>query len=314
MFSLLRLFSAVMFVMFVYFFAGQIQLHSAKILKLLSQKIGTFTVDNEHAIQRYMYLHRGSLIAKFYSWVNDQIICLGLKRQGVTPLGFVCFWSLVNIPVTCTVWALLGLNVFNIAWLYVVLLTLFFMITRVYVAGTMQKREADIMDMEDLVIPDIQQGAKKAILRYKNNYAPSIRPDFDMFELNLNDRGYSFNEAMYALADNLGSIFGDFAQKCIYYEAVGEPDLLDIFADIVETNKLRRKLRYRNDIKFSTLKTSFLVSSLISAGYGLFTITTDEFSNYFFTKTDCGKILILIMILIVIWVLGYITTVKSKAL
>jgi hypothetical protein len=53
----------------------------------ISKKIGTFSADREHAIQRYVYLHRGSIVARLYNWINEQLIVAGLKRVGVTPVG-----------------------------------------------------------------------------------------------------------------------------------------------------------------------------------------------------------------------------------
>ena len=119
---------------------------------------------------------------------------------------------------------------------------------------------------------------------------------------------------MYILSDNLGIIFRDFAQKAIFYETLGEPDMVSIFDDIVETNRLRRELRYKNNIEFQTLKTSFVMSSVVTFGYFLFLMATDAFSRYFFLTTTPDIILLIVIILVVFGVLSYITTIKSRAL
>ena len=80
-----------------------------------------------------------------------------------------------------------------------------------------------------------------------HNFAPSVREDFQAFIVNIQDRGYTFEDAMFILSDNLGLVFKDFAQKAIYFEAVGEREMVEIFADIVETNRLRRQLRDENN-------------------------------------------------------------------
>ena len=80
---------------------------------------------------------------------------------------------------------------------------------------------------------------------------------------------------MYILADNLGMVFQDFAQKAIYFEAVGEREMVEIFADITETNRLRRQLRDENNNAFVTLKSSFLISVKERSGLvGAMVVTT----------------------------------------
>ena len=186
--------------------------------------------------------------------------------------------------------------------------------TRVMVSERMEKREADIMNAVDLIVPEAGNGIKNAIITYKDNFAPSLREDFSSFITNIQDRGYTFEDAMYILADNLGSVFKDFAQKAIYYEAVGEKEMLEIFSDITETNRLRRQLRDENSAAFITLKASFVVSVLMTLGYFIFLMFTDSFSRNFFLQETLGKILLIIIIFIVFMVLAYISTIKSKTI
>jgi hypothetical protein len=170
------------------------------------------------------------------------------------------------------------------------------------------------MDAMDLIIPELGNGVKNAITRYVDNFSPALQPDFKAFITNIDDRGYSFDEAMYILADSLGHIFKDFAQKAIFYEAAGEQDMLEIFTDLVETNRLRRELRMENEVIFSSLTASFAISTLIVAVYGGVQIATDEFFYNFFFGNDWGKVLFICMFIIVFGVLSYITTLKSKVL
>ena len=141
-----------------------------------------------------------------------------------------------------------------------------------------------------------------------------MRDDFQAFITNIQDRGYSFNDAMYILSDNLGLVFTDFAQKAIYFEAVGERDMVEIFNDITETNRLRRQLRDENNNAFSNLKASFLVSAAMTFGYFIFLMITDDFSRRFFLTQTAGKFLLLVMVGVVFAVLAYITTIKSKTI
>ena len=84
-------------------------------------------------------------------------------------------------------------------------------------------------------------GVKAAIVLYQDNFDLSVRSDFKEFISNVQDRNLTFEDAMYILADNLGDIFVDFAQKSIYFEKIGDPNMQEMFVDIAETNRLRRR-------------------------------------------------------------------------
>ena len=190
----------------------------------------------------------------------------------------------------------------------------FLVATRVFVAGKMEKREADVMDALDLIIPEIGSGVKNAIARYVDNFSPSLQQDFKIFLSNIQDRGMSFEDAMFILADSLGNIFKDFAQKAVFYEALGEEDMRGIFDDIVETNRQRRELRYNNNLEFGVLRLSFIISAGITIGYFIFLMATDWFSRYFFLTTTWGNILLVAIVLTIFGVLSYIATIKSRAI
>lgn len=269
----------------VYFFSFQLQKFLSSAGTSISKKIGTFSTSREYAVQRYVYLHRSSLIAKLYNWINEQLIAAGMKRVGVTPVGYMLFWGTISAITAIVIGIICNLNVFLYVVIFFILVAVFLVATRVFVAGKMEKREADVMDALDLIIPEIGSGAKNAIARYVDNFSPSLQQDFKIFLSNIQDRGMSFEDAMFILADSLGNIFKDFAQKAVFYEALGEEDMRGIFDDIVETNRQRRELRYNNNLEFGVLRLSFIISSGITIGYFIFLMATDWFSRYFFLTT-----------------------------
>lgn len=311
--DLVRLFLLVCLIGAIYFFSYQIQVKVASLIKKFSERLGVYSVSKEFALQRYVYQHSTGLFARIYRWVNAQLVALGMKRLGITVFGYLLFWGVIAVILgTIASFALnmISFSPFMISMLYIVMLVM----TRVLVSERMEKRERDVMDAVDLLVPEIKNGVKNAIVSYRDNFAPSVRDDFIAFIVNVQDRGYAFEDAMYILADNLGLVFNDFAQKAIYYEAVGEKEMVDIFTDISETNRLRRQLRDENNNAFAALKSSFVVSVIAVVGYFFFLMFTDEFSREFFLSTAGGKFLLLIMIGVVFAVLAYISTIKSKAI
>lgn len=299
---------------FGYFLSFQLQRVFAKGYNIIEKRLGSFTTRKEYAIQRYVYQHRGSLIARLYNWLNNQIIALGLKSMGVSPLGYLIFWSFVSLAIAFALALITNMNLFLSVFIWIALYVCLLIMTRVIVSERMEKRETDVMDAVDLIIPELSNGVKNAILRYQDNFPVSLRSEFKAFVSNIQDRGYTFEDAMYILADQLGAIFYDFAQKAIFYEASGESDMLDIFSDVTETNRLRRELRDTNTQLFNNLKVSFITSSFIVAGYFCFLMVTDGFSRYFFLQNIYGNILLIVIIIVIFGVMAYITTIKSRAI
>ena len=238
----------------VYFLSYTLQGIVVKISSTIGKKIGIYTSDKDYQLQRYIYQHSKSPLTKLYNWVNQQLIALGLKKQGVTPTGYLTFWGLAAVLLGTVIGIVTHLGLFTF-FIWILCFILMLMLTRVIVSERIEKRELDVMNAIDLI--EAGSGIKNAIATYIDNFAPSVRDDFRAFLTNINERGYSFEDAMYMLSDNLGTVFRDFAQKAIYYERVGEKEMLDIFSDITETNRLRRQLRDENTTAFNTLKVNF---------------------------------------------------------
>lgn len=311
--SLKRLIILVVVFITIYFFSVQIQRVLGSWLKVVKEKIGIYSATQEYAIQRYVYIHKTSFVARIYNWINEMLIALDLKRVGVSPVGYFTFWSFITCITTIAFSFIGGLSIVTAIGLYPLLLVMVLVTTRVYVSGRIEQRELDVMDAIDLIIPDISNGVVNSISKYMDNFHPSIRPDFNAFRVNIRDRGYSFEDAMYILADSLGLVFSDFAQRAIYYEASGDEDAADM-SDIIETNRLRRDLRSENNEVFGQIRVSFMVSAGITFAYGIFIVATDDFSRHFFLNTTVGNLSLVFMVVVVFGVLSYISTIKSRAL
>lgn len=312
--DLIKLVAIAIAIFLLYFFSYQLQILFAKGLKKFGEKVGVYSTSKEFTYQRYVYQHSSSPISKLYNWVNNQLVALGLKRLGVSVVGYLLFWAFISFFIALGLDLVTQMGFLFFPILYVVTFVCILVMTRVMVSERMEMREADVMNAVDLIVPEIKNGVKNAIVTYKDNFAPSVRDDFQAFITNVQDRGYSFEDAMYILADSLGLVFNDFAQKAIYFEAVGEKEMVDIFSDITETNRLRRQLRDENNNAFTSLKASFVVSTLMTFGYFMFLMFTDDFSRQFFLTQTAGKFLLIVMIIVVFAVLAYISTIKSKSI
>jgi Flp pilus assembly protein TadB len=297
-----------------YFFFSSIQTFFFKTVEKMSKKVGVYSATKEFQLQRYVYQHSTGFVSWLYTWVNQQLIALGLKRVGVTVVGYLIFWGVVSFIVTIPLNIVTGMGFAFFPIMFVGLFIVALVMTRVTVSERMEMREADVMNAVDLIVPEVKNGVKNAIITYKDNFAPSVRDDFNVFISNIQERGYSFEDAMFILADNLGMVFQDFAQKAVYFERVGDREMVEIFADISETNRLRRQLRDENNNAFAGLKSTFLVLVAMVCVYFGFLMVTDSFSRNFFLQETVGKFLLLVFIAIIFYVLSYITTIKSKVI
>lgn len=302
------------FLLTVYYFSYQLQLVFSNVVNAIGTKLGYYSKEGELELKKYVFLHRSSFVAKLYWFVNDLIINMGMKVSGVTPLGFLLFWAIIALilSVFCTV--ILRLGFIGVIPLFFILLVFEIVLIRVSISEKIERREACIMDAVDLIIPELRNGVKNAILFQKQNFSPLIVDDFNEFDINVNQRKMSFNDAMMILSDNLGILFRDFAQKAISFEQSGDLDMLDIFVEIIETNRLRRELRDINNVRFSAIRRDFIVSSALMIAYAFYAMATDKFTRVFLTSTTFGKFIVIFMFADTIAVLAFISMIKSKSL
>lgn len=302
------------FLLTVYYFSYQLQLVFSNMVNAIGTKLGYYSKEGELELKKYVFLHRSSLVAKLYWFVNDLIINMGMKVSGVTPLGFLLFWAIIALILSVFCTLILRLGFIGVIPLFFILLVFEIVLIRVSISEKIERREACIMDAVDLIIPELRNGVKNAILFQKQNFSPLIVDDFNEFDINVNQRKMSFNDAMMILSDNLGMLFRDFAQKAISFEQSGDLDMLDIFVEIVETNRLRRELRDINNVRFSAIRRDFIVSSALMVAYAFYAMATDKFTRVFLTSTTFGKFIVIFMFADTIAVLAFISMIKSKSL
>lgn len=312
--SLRYLIITVTLIYLCYFFSGQFKNAVEKFKRWYVMAVGKKAVAGELSLQRYVYLHRTSLLAKGYRWVSRLISAMGIKTSGVTPTGFVFAVAFVNLFVASGVNCIVHLSTTYYPLVYLITFVVIMATLRVIVSERLELIESDVLDAIDLIIPDIADGTKNSIDRYINNFKPSVKPYFLAFKVNVEDRGMPFNDAIIVLADGLGDVFLDFAQKAIYYEENGTVESLEMFDTVVESNRHRRTQRSKINRKFKDLAMSTIMSSIIILVYLVGVILFDEFTRNFFLNTTGGKFALLGIILIVFYILSSFITLRSKAL
>lgn len=264
-------------------------------------------------LERTSTIKKGSLTHKINLYYKDIIVNLDLVKDNVTVAGLLTFILSISFSLSIAVTVFTG-DYYIFPFFFASLFYGVTIVFRFFALMRFEKKEAHIMDTEDLIAMDVKGGVYNAILRYHKSFHPSMQPYFDEFIDNIQNKGYSFKESMIILNDRLGSTFTEFAQKAIQYEERGDDDMADIFSAIVEINRYKRTIRFENNIKFNRLRLDFLVSLCIIAGYGLFSVFSDAFLANFFLNSPLAILLILADITIITFVLAFIASIKAKLL
>ena len=132
-------------------------------------------------------------------WLLTILTALGIKRQGVTVFGYLTFWGFVAVIAGVILTFIMRLNILFMPFACLLMYVVMLVMTRVAVSERMEQREMDIMNAVDLIVPEVKNGVKNAIVAYLDNFAPSVRADFAAFISNIQDRGYTFEDAMFTL-------------------------------------------------------------------------------------------------------------------
>lgn len=265
------------------------------------------------SFSRTAQLNKYSMAYKIYHFFDEMIINLDMKKDNVTVTGLLVF--ILSISISSGI--VLSYIMNSIALVIPIMAAFFYLVVVVLrFLGLIQyeQREAEIMDAVDLLVSDIRGGIYNAILKYQDSFHPNVKPYFLSFIDDIQNKGYSFKQAMGILNDKLGPNFTDFAQKAVLYEAKADETMEDIFSSIIETNRQRRTLRYINNLKFSELRTQFIVSFILIIGYGVFSALFDPFILQFLTQNYIGKCMLIGDIVVVAFVLSYLASIKAKSL
>ena len=303
---------------------GFLGLYSGKVINAMANSkdfmnkwyyklFGKSVKDLQLSLSRNAELNKYSTTYKIYHFFDDMIINLDMKKDNVTVAGLLVF--IVSLSVASAI--ILGV-ILNSLGLFIPLVATFgyliIIILRFIGITNYEKREAEIMDAVDLLVSDIKGGTYNAILKYQDSFHANVKPHFMNFIDDIQNKGYSFKQAMGILNDKLGANFTDFAQKAVLYEDKADETMEDIFSSIIETNRQRRTLRHINNIKFAELRTQFIVSSLLIVGYAIFSTVFDPFIFQFLTQNAFGKLLLIGDIVIFAFVLSYLSSIKSKSI
>lgn len=311
-----------LFVLIAILLFGVIAFYNRKILQILDDSLG----KSERVFYRYLGKHirnwnvrydrtaaitDKSRISAIDKRLKEIIVNLDMSKDNVTTVGLLLFMASTSFVLAFVCSLFLSSMILSLL-LWVVLFYLIFVLFDFVSLLRFEKKEADIMDAEDLIAMDIKGGVQNAISRYKDSFNPRVKPYFTSFLDSITKRGSSFEAAMRELNVKLGDHFDDFASKAIMYEKDADGDMDDIFSTVIEMNRIRREVRHNNNIKFNEMRLQFIVALGLVGILASYLTFTESFIRAFLLGTFWGQALLVLDVVIVAGVLAYMAKIKAR--
>lgn len=254
------------------------------------------------------------LDSKVYKFLNDLIIDLGEKRKGATPYSFLWLVLLCSFLISLSISLLVFSNWYLTFLLYpiVVMGAFCFLYTRANI--THDKRIAAVMEAENIICGNIKGGVLSAVKLGIHNFAPEVKPEFQVFIDNIELKNYHMKTAMIELNNNLGSVFDDFAKKCIMFDLEEEHGLVDIFKDVVEVNNIKSRLRLMMKLEFESIFKRFVAGASCVFIVLILFIVIYEILKIFYFKMWIGNIILCTDILLFTSAFVYLTYLRARDL
>lgn len=276
-------------------------------------KVGERNYKAEKKLQREILIYQNKKTIESYRKYDEIITIMGLKKKGMTVTAYKFITWVVSIVIALISCVMLNITLLLMPLVAYIVHVIIYMVCKVLTASMKERRELAIMDAIDLIVSDIKSGIENSIRLYITSFDRSIRQEFEMFLMN-RSRNMSFVDAIYELNYALGATFDDFAEKAVHYEIAERKGMAELFSELVDLHATKRELRSEANAIFNKLRFEFIVSLILIVTLTTGMVVVNRSVGAFYANTLIGKILLLIDVGIVIYVMSYLTIIKSSDL
>lgn len=249
---------------------------------------------------------------KVYNFLNDLIIDLGYSHTGIKPYGFLFMLGVSVFLLTLIFcWA-----VFSNVWMTIPFFPIFFvgvvctLYTRANIAH--DTRIEAVIEAENIVCNTISAGTIVQVRESLNAIPKEVRPSFENFLTNVEDRNYHIKTALQQLNNELGSTADDFIKKCIVFEMEEQKGVVGVFKDVVEMNNIKMELRTEMKRRFEEVTQNFIMGASMIFIFMIGVLIIYENVRSFYLTTVPGQLIIGVDALIMIAEYVYITYLRAK--
>lgn len=202
----------------------------------ISKKSKTFHEDTHQQFERMtLDQKRKSKKYAYYCFMNEMLDTFQFKEKGITvegaTLGILVIWIAIGLLLS-----LLSLNV-----LFAILLPILafpttlagmFLASRVGV----RRRKQMFLDSMDILCAVMSDGFLKAVKNSLLQFPEEVRPYFERFIKNIELLNFSIPDAVHQLNREIGSLYDEFCDSVITYEANRATGMETLFNFYIEEN------------------------------------------------------------------------------
>lgn len=189
------------------------------------QQFERMTLDQKRKSKKY----------KYYCFMNEMLDTFQFKERGVTvegiTIGLIAIWVAIGV--------LLGILTSNVAFIILLPILAFpttiagmFLASRVGV----RRRKQMFLDSMDILCAVMSDGFLKAVKSSMLQFPEEVRPYFDRFVKNVELLNISLPDAVRQLNREIGSLYDEFCDTVITYEANHALGMETLFNFYIEEN------------------------------------------------------------------------------
>ena len=251
---------------------------------------------------------------KVYRFLNDLIIDLGLKKQGLTPTSFVWALSMFSLMLSIMISSIFLSSTYIAIPLtplvYAILLCILY--TKANIVHDL--RITGIIDSENLICNNIKDGVLSSVKQSLDLFPEILRNDYITFVENVELKNYHIKDALLELSNNLGSVSEEFIKKCILFDLEEEHGIAESFQDVIEVNNTKTELRIEMKRKFEELSRQFTICSLMVGVVFLGSLVIYDIIKTFYLTTVFGNVILCLDVVLILSVFGYMTYLRARDL
>jgi hypothetical protein len=253
---------------------------------------------------------RKSMKYRYYCFINEVLAAFGLKQRGINVEGFTMSLIAIVIAISIVI-ALVTSSVAYALLLPIILLPTF--IALIFLGSRMRvrKRKIELLDAMDILCAVMTDGILKAV---KENYAQfpiDIQEYFKKFVSNIELLNMSVPQAVQELNEDIGSLYDEFCDSVITYEANRARGMETLFNFYISENG-KTQARDRQIKRLSdSANMDYFASLLVIILFGVFSSVFLGGDSSLWA-TPLGKVVIVLLILGAVGVFIYIQYLLSK--
>lgn len=253
---------------------------------------------------------RKSMKYRYYCFINEVLSSFGMRERGVNVEGF----SVALVAASIAIGLLVAL--LTASFWYAILLPIIILPTAIafiFLGSRMRvrKRKVELLDAMDILCAVMTDGFLKAVKESMSQFPESIRDYFKKFVSNVELLNMSVPQAINTLNEEIGSLYDEFCDTVITYEANRAKGMETLFNFYIsengKTQARDRKIKRLSD----SANMDYFASLAVIVLFGIF---TSKFigGDASLWGTPIGKIVLILLVLGAVGVFIYVQYLLSK--